>query len=141
MSRRAATSRTRWRGPSGVSTMPSGLEVEHGAVERHRHLVLRLEADGGLELLAGSRRRKLEDADDDPLVGDADAHALVQLVGPEELAQRLGEGLDVGDLAVADDAGLERDARRRARSSMRPLTLHRGRGDGARLDVEADDGR
>ena len=51
MSRRAATSRTRWRRPVVVVDDVERLEVEHGVLERHRDLVLRLEADGGLELL------------------------------------------------------------------------------------------
>ena len=54
------------------------LEVEDRLVERHRDLVLRVEAHGGVELLAVVDRRQLDDADDDLLVGDADADALVE---------------------------------------------------------------
>ncbi len=51
------------------------MEVEHRVGERHRHLVLGLEANGGRELLAVGDRRKLEHAHHRALVGDADAHA------------------------------------------------------------------
>ena len=85
------------------------LEVQHRAVERHRDLVLGLEADRGLQLLAILQRRKLQDADDDLLVRDADANLLVEaLVFPVQRAQRVGECVDVVHLAVADDAGLQR---------------------------------
>ena len=115
-----------------------GLEVEYGAVERHRQLVLRLEADGGRELLAGDARGKLEGTEDDPAVGDADAHPLVEVVRAEELAQRVGERVNLGDLAVADDAGVERDGRG-VLDRHATVDVHRGRGHVTRFDVEPDD--
>ncbi len=54
------------------------VEVEDGVAERHRHLLLGLEAHGGGELLAIGDRRQLERAQHRALVGDADAHALAQ---------------------------------------------------------------
>jgi hypothetical protein len=82
--------------------------IEHRVLERHRKLVLRVEAHRGVDLLAVLEEREVDDADDDLLVGQADANALVQPpVGAIERAQRLGEALDVGDFAVADDALLE----------------------------------
>ena len=70
--------------------------------------VLRLEADRGVELLAARERRQLDRAHDDPLVGDAEAHALVQPCARGEALEGGGQRLHVGDLAVADDARLER---------------------------------
>ena len=87
MSRWAATSTTRWRGPAGVSTMPSGWKSSTALFERHRHLVLGLEGDGGGELLAVGDRRQLERAQHGALVGDADAHALAEAAVGEQLAQ------------------------------------------------------
>ena len=78
MSRRAAAISTRWRGPFSVSVTARRLPVQDGLVERHRQRVLRLEAHGGVELLALGADGQLDGADDDLLVGDADAHAAVQ---------------------------------------------------------------
>ena len=61
--------------------------------------------DGGGERLRVVERRQVERAHDDALVGDAEAHALGQLVLGEERLERLGERDGVGDLAVAQDAG------------------------------------
>ena len=86
--------------------------VEHRVLERHRKLVLRLEAHGRLELLGVLEVGQVDDAHDDLLVGEADADALVQaLVLAVQRPQRLGQTVDVGDLAVADDPGLERRER------------------------------
>ena len=80
ISRRAATTTTRWRGPSSRLDDAERLEVEDRLVERHRQLLLGLEADGGGERLVVLDRRQVEHADDDARVGDADAHAAVELV-------------------------------------------------------------
>ena len=61
-------------------------------------------------------------AHDDPLVGDADAHALVEaLVLAEQRPQGVGQRLDVGDLAVADDAGPRAARSPRGRWTMRAV--------------------
>ena len=54
--------------------------VEHRLLERHRKLLLRLEADRGLELLLVVDRRQLEHAERDLLAGDAEPDALGQVV-------------------------------------------------------------
>ena len=116
------------------------LMLEHRLVERHRDLLLGLEADRRLELLGVLDRRQAQRADDDPLVADAEPHPLGELVLGEERLQRLGEGVGVGDLALVEGA------RRRAGSIAAGDHLRRavdrdlGRGDAAGLDVETDDG-
>ena len=98
------------------------LEVDDRLVDRHRKLVVRVEAHGGLELLRIAQVRQLERPDDDLLVGDADADPLGEaLVLAEERAERLRERVGVDDLAVANDARLER-RERRGPTVMRPLT-------------------
>ena len=82
MSRRAATTTT---SICGVDALLGGdaadhLVVEHRLVERHRDLLLGLEADRGLELLRVLDRRQPQGADDDALVGDPEAHPLGELV-------------------------------------------------------------
>ncbi len=140
MSRWAATSTTRWRGPSGVSTIPSAWKSSTAFDERHRHLVLGLEAHGRLDLLAVVDRRQVERAQHRALVGDAEAHALVQIAVLEELAQRVREHALVEHLALAHDV---RRQRRLGRMPDRDRTVHvrlHG-GDVAGLDVQADDVR
>ena len=78
ISRRAATSSTRWRRPVGVVDDGERLVVEHRVLERHRKLVLRLEAHGRGELLGVLEVGQVDDAHDDLLVGQADADALVE---------------------------------------------------------------
>ncbi len=81
------------------------VEVEHGVVERHRHLVLGLEAHGRRQLLAVGQRRQLECAQHGALVGDANTYALVELGVTEHLAQRVGERGAVEHLALAHRVG------------------------------------
>ena len=65
------------------------LVVEDRLVERHRDLLLGLEADRGLELRRVLDRRQAQGADDDALVGDPEPHPLGELVlGEERLAAR-----------------------------------------------------
>ena len=141
MSRRAATSSDALARALGRVDDVERLEVEDRAVERHRDLVLRLEAHGRLELLAVRDRRQLEDADDDLLVGDADADALVEalVVATERRAapsarrststtspSRTTPGSSGATAARStDDAAVDGDLRG---------------GDAAGLDVEADEG-
>ena len=69
------------------------LEVQHGLVHRHRDVVRSGGADGGGERLRVVEHGvEVERAHDDPLVGDAEPHALGQLVLGEERLERLGEG-------------------------------------------------
>ncbi len=113
--------------------------LEHRLLQRHRDVVLRVKAHGRRDLLGVRERRQVDGAHEDPLAGDAQAHALAELVLLEEVPQRLGERLDVGDLAVAQQPGRQRDARGaldfdgRARADL-------NRGGEAGLDVEADYG-
>ena len=60
--------------PSARLGVAGDLVVEHGLVERHRDRLGRLEADGGVALLLVLDARKLDHADDDLLVRDAEAH-------------------------------------------------------------------
>ena len=76
------------RRPVGVVDDAERLVVEHGLVERHRDLVLRLEAHGGRELLGVLEVRQVDDAHDDLLVGDADAHALAEALVARGTASR-----------------------------------------------------
>ena len=138
MSRWAATSTTCWRGPAGRVDRRRAGEVEDRVVERHRHLVLGLEAHRGGEFLVVGDRRQLERAQHRALVGDADAHALAQACVAEQLAQRLAERLLVEHLALAHRVGRQRQ--RAARSAtIAPLTVRLHGGDEAGLDVQADD--
>ena len=117
-----------------------GLVVEHGVLERHGKLVLRLEADGRLDLLGVLEEGQVDDADDDLLVGQADADALVEaLVLAVQGPQRVGQAIDVGDLAVADDPGLQR---RVGDALDAHATVDRDRrgNDAGRVDVEPDEG-
>ena len=50
--------------------------LEHGLVERHRDVILSLEAHRRLNLLGVLQRRKVERAHDDPLIGNAEPHLL-----------------------------------------------------------------
>ena len=63
-----------------VRGVADDLPVEDGLVERHRNVVLGLEADGGLELVAVVDRGQAHRADGDALVGDADPHLAAELL-------------------------------------------------------------
>ena len=56
------------------------LVLKHGLVERHRDLLLGLEADRCLHLLRILDHRQAHGADDDPLVADPESHLLGELV-------------------------------------------------------------
>ena len=77
-------------------------------------MVLRLEADRGVELGGVGDAGQAHRANDDPLVGDAEAHVLGQAVCGEEVLERVAELLGLLYLAVAEDAVAKR-ARRRSR--------------------------
>ena len=53
-------------------------------------------------------RRQVERAHDDPLVRDAEPHAVGQLVLGEHGPEGLGQCLRIGDFAVTQDAGPKR---------------------------------
>ena len=82
--------------------------IEHGLLERHRQLLLRLEANGGVELLLALDVGQLDDAYDDLLAGDAETHDLRQAVVTEEGPQLLGETVHVGDLTFVEQPGRQR---------------------------------
>ena len=125
--------------PGGVVEDGERLVVEHRVLERHRKLVLRLEAHGGGELLGVLEVGQVDDAHDDLLVGEADADALVQaLVLAVQRSQRFGQALDVGDLAVADDPGLERREGGPLDADAAVDDDRRGN-DAGRVDVEPDE--
>ena len=110
--------------------------LEDGLFKRHRDVLLRLEANRGGDLLGGLQRRQVHCPHHDPVVGDADAHALAELVLGEHVAQNRRERLDVDDLAVTHDAGRER-----GRGGVLDGHLARASFDGgdiAGLDVESD---
>jgi hypothetical protein len=82
--------------------------VEHRLLDRDRQRLLRAVADRVLELLGVVDSCDLEDPDADPVVGDAEAHALARkLVLAEERAQRVGEKHRLAQLATDDDPVLE----------------------------------
>ena len=96
------------RGPSDGLHEAERLVLEHRLIERHRDVVLGLEADRRGDLLGSRERRQVQRAHDDALIGEAEAHPLAELVLGEHRAQNLGERLDVDDLAVADHPGRQR---------------------------------
>ena len=115
------------------------LVVEDGVIERHRKLVLRVEAHRRVELLGVLEVGQLDDAHDDLLIGQADANALVEaLVLAIERPQRVRQALDVGDLAVADDPRLEQSEGRRL-DAQAAVDRHGGGHDAGGVDVEADE--
>ena len=116
------------------------MEVEHRVAERHRHLILRLEAHGRLDLLAVVDRRQVERAQHRALVGDAEAHAPVQTAVLEQLAQRLREHALVEHLALAHDVRRQRGLCR-VLDGDRTVDVCLHGGDVAGLDVQADDVR
>ena len=109
MSRRAATATTSiLRSPSSFCGVADDLPVEYGLVERHRDVVLGLEADRRLELVAVLDRRQAQRANGDALVGDAQPDVAGELVLGEELLERSAQRLGVDDLALAEDPWRER---------------------------------
>jgi hypothetical protein len=102
-------------------------------------VLLGVEPHGGRELVAVAQRRQVDDADDDLLVGDADADPLAEaLVVAPEGAEGPREGVGVDDLAVAQDARLERGDRG-AIDRDPPVDPDGGRSDSAGVDVESDE--
>ena len=138
MSRCAATSTTRWRGPTGVSIDAERMEVEHGVAERHRYLVLGLEANGRRQLLGVAQRGHLEDSQHRALVGHADAHAPADAALVEQLAQGRAQRILIAtspsDTTSPSSAAVA--ARDRPDRAV-DVRLHRR--DEAGLDVQADD--
>jgi len=115
------------------------LVVEHRMVDRHRQLVLGLEADRGLEIALVLDQRQAQDPHREALVGDADPDLARQLVAREERAQRRAEPLRVDHLAVVEEARLERDDAGGPESG-RSVQLNLGRSGAAGLDIEPDHG-
>ena len=136
---RTATTTTRVRRPIGVWTTPSdwksstassiGIGMWSGAASR----TAAASAFG-----SSTTTREVERADDDALVGDAEPHALGQLVLGEERLQRLGQGDGIGDLAVAHDAG-PKLGDRAAGQGDGAIDADLGGGEMAGVELEADD--
>ena len=126
------------RAGSGLDE-PDRLVVEDRGLQRHRQLVGCDVAHGCVDLDLVGERRDVDGAHDDLRVGDADAHLLPEalVLGPQ-LAQRRADGVDVDDLAIADDAEREGDAGR-ALEAHDAVDGHLGGDCAARLDVQADD--
>ena len=107
MSRRAATTTTSTCGRGALlGRHPADhLVLEHGLVERHRDLLLRLEADRRLHLLRVLDQRQPQGADDDPLVADPEADLLGKLVLGERASFTAAvEAVGVDHLALVEDA-------------------------------------
>ena len=141
MSRRAATTTTSICGSRALlgGDAADHLMLEHRLVERHRDLLLGLEADRRVHLLRVLDRRQTQRADDDALVADPEPHPLGELVSGEERLQRVGEPIGIEHLALVEDPGVERLDRRGGDLRGAVGAAHLGRGDAARLDLEADD--
>ena len=76
-----------------VRGVADDLPVEDRLVERHRNVVLGLEADGGLELVPVVDGRKSHRTNGDALVRNADPHLAAELLPGEQLLDRLAECL------------------------------------------------
>jgi hypothetical protein len=98
------------RGALGALDLADHLVVEHDLLERHGDGLGGLEADGGGALVLVVDLGDVELADDDLLVRDAEPDAARKAAVLEEVAEPLGQGVDVGHLAVADHAGGEVEA-------------------------------
>ena len=115
------------------------VEVQHGLVDRHRDVVGRDASDLRSERLGRRHDRQLQRARDDALVGDAEAHAVGQLVFGEERPQLLGQLHRVGGIAVTEDARgqLGHGSTRERNGAVRAGD---GGGDVAGVELEPDDG-
>ena len=83
------------------------------------------------------QRREIKGAHHDPLVGQADSYAAAELALAKQLAQHVGESVDVDHLAVAYNTRCERHHRGTVNCDLAGAGL-----DGcdiARLDVEPYD--
>ncbi len=138
MSRRAATTTTSTWGVRSLlgRHATDDLMLQHCLVERHRHLLLRLEANRRLHLLRVLDRRQAQGTDDDALVADAEPDPLGELVLGEQRLQRFGEAVGIAtspSRKAPGGSGCDRRRRHLGRS-----VTHLGRGDAAGLDVQAD---
>ena len=80
------------RGAVGRLGEAGHLVVEDGLVQGHGDRLGRLEADRGLALLLVLDARQLDHANDDLLVGHAEAHVLGQALVGDEALERVGQG-------------------------------------------------
>jgi hypothetical protein len=113
------------------------LMLQHRLVERHRDLLLGLEANRRLHLLGVLDRRQAQRAHDHALVADPETHVLGELVLGKEAFQRFGEAIRIDDLPLVEDPGRERLDRGRADRRVAVLP-DLGRRHAAGLDIEAD---
>ena len=112
--------------------------VEHRLLQRHRKLLLRLKADGGVELLSVLDQRQLEHAQGHALAGQPEADVLGKLVLGEELPELLGETLGIGDLTLVEEPG-EQGLGGRLPEDRAVAVAELGGGQKAGLDVQAHD--
>ena len=83
------------------------VKVHDGALQRHRDALLSLHHQRGPDVLV-VERRQIDDTQDGPRRGQADADALGELVLGEETLELAGEAVGVGDQAVAHETGRQR---------------------------------
>ncbi len=95
--------------------------VKHRGGQRHRHLILGLEAHCRVEILAVCHRRQLQRAQHGALVGEAHPHALAETGVAEELLQRQAKLALVDHLALAHDVRSEGGPAARS-TTIPPLT-------------------
>src|SRR3954471_22377443 len=111
--------------------------LEDRLIQRHRDLLLGLEANRCLHLLRVLDRGRAQGPRDHPLVADAEPYPLRKLVFGEERLQRLGKAVRAGNLSVLEDARGERPHRRRLELDG-SVDVNLGSRDAAGLYVEAD---
>ena len=114
--------------------------VEHRLVLGDRQHLVRLEANGVVELGLVVDAGDVERADTDAVAREADAHVLLrELVLVEEHLQLVREGFRVADLAVDDQSAVDRPARELDELVAAVVLGHDGGGDLRSADLETDD--
>ena len=89
--------------------MADHLPVEDRLLERHRDVILGLEANRRLELAVVLDQWQAKGPHRHPLVRESHPNGLRELVTGEQLLERVPQRLGVGYLALAEDAGAKRD--------------------------------
>jgi hypothetical protein len=113
------------------------LPVHDRLLKRHRDVVLRLEADRRLQLLRVVDLRQSQGSHRDPLIGDAEAYVLRELVLGKQLLQGLAQGAGIGHLALTEHAGPQRDDAEAGHLGA-TVALDLAGGNAPGLDIETD---